>query len=405
MSDPDLVVAYNFAPYADASAITTLKRIVARGLPVDVVSNRLDGIREIDSSLSQLASPFLRSHALLAEPVSFSQWTSVRDFTQAGLDAVREMGRSHRCVYSRSMWAHSHFLAAALKILGVVPEWTAEFSDPLRRTVDGSRRPSGHVPQDPLAGLLLAGVPSAARHVMSAEREVFDWAEILPLALADRVVFTNDNQREVVVDGIRSPWLRQRLGERAEVSPHPSIRWDARYEDPAAHLERIDGALHMAYFGTFYANRGLGSLLEVMAHFRNRGTCVMLDVYSEASQELQAASCAAGVRDLLRFRDRVPYATACTLQSQYDVLVTNDVIAPDFGGRQPFLPSKLSDYSAAGVPVLALVEPGSPTSQLGLEHAAPLGDMASLVDVVERLVSETRRAPRGLPVERAQDRR
>lgn len=390
VSEPDLVVAYNFAPYADASAITTLKRIVARGRPVDVVSNRLDGIRETDSSLLQLASPFLRDHALLSEQVSFSQWVSVRDFTQAGIDAVREMGRSHQCVYSRSMWAHSHFLAAALKILGVVPEWVAEFSDPLRRTVDGSRRPSGNVPQDALAGLLVAGVHSSARHVMSAEREVFDWAEIIPLALADGVVFTNENQRDVVLDGITSPWLRARLKERAEVSPHPSIRWDAKHDDPAAHLERVDGTVHMAYFGTFYANRGLGSLLEVMAHFRSMGTRVMLDVYSEASHELQAASSAAGVRDLLRFRDRVPYATACALQSQYDVLVTNDVIAPDFGGRQPFLPSKLSDYSAAGVPVLALVEPGSPTSQLGLEYAAPLGDMASLVDAVARLIADTR---------------
>lgn len=386
-----LVVAYNFAPYVDASAITTAKRIVSRGALVDVVSNDLLGVRRVDESLTRLVEPFIRHHLTVRTSTSFSQWSSMREFTLAGAAALRRAGLSqHESVYSRSMWAQSHFLAAALKSTGAASVWEAEFSDPLRRTVDGGRRTSGAVAQDRLSELYLAAVPEFARRALLGARDVFDWAEILPLALADKITFTNENQRDVVLDGIASSWLRARTRERGVIVAHPSIRWDIEPVDRRV-LDRVDSTVHLGYFGTFYPNRGLGGLLEALRRVSSEGARVMLDIYSERTPVLEAAIRAAGVSESIRLRAPVPYAAGFSLQQQYDGLVMNDAIAPAFAGRQPFLPSKLSDYRATDVPVIAIVEPGSPTASLGLKYQSRVGDVGELVATVRQLISDIQR--------------
>lgn len=386
-----LVVAYNFPPFVDASAITTVKRIVSRGEFVDVVSNDLVGVRRVDESLTRLVEPFIRHHLTVRATTSFAQWSSMRDFTFAGVAALRRAGLSrHRVVYSRSMWAQSHFLAAALKGTGAALEWVAEFSDPLRRTVEGGRRLSGAVARDSLAGLYLAAAPQLARRALEEAGDVFDWAELLPLALADEIIFTNENQRDVVLDGLASSWLRARTRDRGVIRPHPSIQWDI---DPADHrvLDRVGATVHLGYFGTFYPNRGLGALLEALQRVTSEGVRVMLDVYSDPSPTVEEAVRAAGVTGSVRLRAPVPYATGFSLQRQYDGLVVNDAFAPAYAGRQPFLPSKLSDYRAADVPIIAIVEPGSPTAGMGLKYQSRIGDVGDLVATIRKLVDDVQR--------------
>ena len=146
----DLIVAYNFPPFVDASAITQAKRIAARGVYVDVVSQDLSGFRSRDDSLLALVSPWIKRHEVVRGRPAFLNWASMRRFTRSGYRrlAVRGPMTRYRSVYSRSMWPHSHVLAALIKVMHPSIHWSAEFSDPLLQDTNGSLRRSPQLSWD-----------------------------------------------------------------------------------------------------------------------------------------------------------------------------------------------------------------------------------------------------------------
>jgi hypothetical protein len=64
----------------------------------------------------------------------------------------------------------------------------------------------------------------------------------------------------------------------------------------------------------------------------------------------------------------------------------NDAVT-DPAIRNPFLPSKWSDYRGSGTPVWGLLEEGSPLSAEPVTHASPVGDVHAahkvLIDLIE----------------------
>ncbi|WP_157277084.1 hypothetical protein [Oerskovia sp. Root22] len=388
----EVVFAYNFAPFVDASAITAVKRVAARGEMVDVVSQDLSGLRTRDDSLYSMVASTIDRHFLLKGRVAFDSWESVAAFVQGGLESIARTGRLYDRAYSRSMWPHSHFLGALAKIRHPSTYWVAEFSDPLRRDVSGGMRSSAGVPKDLISSALNAGVPSDFQGLLSDNPTILNWAEFLPYALADELVFTNEQQRDVMIAEVEDPGLRRQIRGRARVSYHP-IPDEKFYQGSVSSGLTTARRLRLAYFGTFYTNRGLGQLLEALSAIRfTGGLAVELDVYGEAPPNLQSAATILGIGDLIRTFSPVPYLESLRLQSTYDGLVLNDAHAIGFEGLNPFLPSKLSDYLGSGSRILALLSPGSPASSFGLEYAAKLGDVSSIQQVLSRLSNDVMRA-------------
>lgn len=388
----EVVFAYNFAPFVDASAITAVKRVAARAELVDVVSQDLSGVRSRDDSLYSMVESIIDHHCLLTGRVGFDSWDSVRDYVQGGLKSITSLGQSYDRAYSRSMWPHSHFLGALLKIITPDTYWVAEFSDPLRRDVSGGIRSSTGVPSDAISTALSAGVSSGFRGLLRDNPTILSWAEFLPYALADELVFTNEQQLDVMIDEVDDARLRRQIRDRATVSNHPIP--DRQFYEGLVRPDLVSvRQLRLAYFGTFYANRGLGQLLEAISVMRYRlGKDIGLDVYGEAPSNLHSAAKILGISDLIRILSPVPYLESLRLQSTYDGLVLNDAQAFGFGGLNPFLPSKLSDYLGSGSRILALLSPGSPASSFGLEYTAKLGDVSSIERVLGRLIDNVMQA-------------
>ncbi|WP_440900837.1 hypothetical protein, partial [Actinosynnema sp.] len=191
-----LVVSYCFPPYADAASVVAAKRVRDHGLPVDVVQNRMDRLRRRDPLLGAIAGPFVRRQVLIPTPSAFSSWRSVRDFTEEGLQHALTWDRDrggYEHLYSRAQFAASQVLAARFVLARTAVRWTAEFSDPLSHDVTGAVRFS---PVDDDALLHVLGEGLRARGVRPpTSGNVFEWSEVLALALADTVLFTNEHQR------------------------------------------------------------------------------------------------------------------------------------------------------------------------------------------------------------------
>lgn len=383
-----LVVAYAFAPYADTSAVAATKRVAVEGVPVDVVSNRMDDLRGTDDTLDELVAGLVRRRATVPTPTMFGGWSSVLSFTRAGQRALRRWadepaGTPYTSMYSRAHFVASHVLAAT--VAGERPglAWRAEISDPLSRTATGERR-TGPTPRgelaDELAGLL------AARGVRPPDdATVFEWAETLAYVLADEVVFTSAGQRDYCLSLIEDRTVRRALEGSAVVSPHATLpeEWYVRRSEPVA-LE--PDVVNVGYFGGFYASQDPRRLLRAVAEMapadRDR---LRVHLFTGRSDDLVTAVEELGVAGSVLLRDRLPFLDFLAATRQMDVLLAVDA-DPVAGGTAPHVRlSKWSDYAGAGVDVWGVVAPGSDLAAQDLAHRTPLHHLTAALQTLTSL--------------------
>lgn len=383
----DLVVAFAFVPFVDTAAVVAAKRVREAGRPVDVIQNEMSTKRATDPTLDQIAGGLVRRRAMLRTPTLFSSWKGVPGFTEPGLAQALEWdadGPGYDRVYSRAHWVPSHFLAAQFTVRRPQVRWTAEFSDPLSLYVDARERFT-QVEDGPLLEELGGAVRAAGFDPPGGN--LFTWVETLPYALADELVFTNDNQRDLMLGRIADPALAARARERASVRPHPTLPPEFyQLTDPRFDLE--PGRVHLGYFGNFYATRGLGTVLtalrELPAEVRDR---LQLNVFTAQPADLEGAVRDAGLGDTgtVRARPFVGYLDFLALSTRMDALLLNDAVTSGTFAANPFLPSKWSDYRGSGRPVWGIVEHGSPLSTRPLDHRTPVNHVTAAMQVLTRL--------------------
>src|SRR5699024_4609769 len=175
-----LVVALNFAPYSDTGAIVAGKRIREAGETVDLISNNLSHVREKHLSNSLISAPYIRRHRILQPSLkAFGSPREIRMFIENGLKTYAEWnadGTSYDNLYSRSMWPHSHFLAAAIKRTNPRLHWIAEFSDPNSLTVEAEPRLHPAVTDD-ISEYFSHWGTSEQQRLLQSSRYVMRWAE------------------------------------------------------------------------------------------------------------------------------------------------------------------------------------------------------------------------------------
>lgn len=383
-----LAVAYCFAPYNDTSAVVMAKRVRERQDIVDAVFNAMDGNRDQDPSIRRISGPYVENEIATDTPTYFSHWGAIEAYCAAGMERIVELEHRkgpYERVYSRVMWPASHFLAATYKLHNPTTAWTAEFSDPAARDVQGKPRVSPLGDSDLLTRaaerIRALGLP-----VLESDN-VLDWCEYLAYALADRLVFTNPNQLDYMLSYTAVPQIAATVREKAVISPHPTLP-PAFYAMADQTYSLEPGIAHVGYFGNFYATRGLGDVLTALAELepatRER---LRLHVFTGKADALRAHVAELGIAELVHINPYVRYLAFLNLASKFDCLVVNDALTSDTHARNPYLPSKWSDYAGSGRAVWGLVEEGSPMSTRPLDHLSPVGDVSAAQDVLRKLAA------------------
>lgn len=381
-----LVVAYNFPPFNDGSAVTMAKRVVSWGEPVDVISKDMSDRRTADSSLESLMQPFVKHHRLVRGPTVFAGWKSVASFVEGGIQAVHDWGTTYPRLYSRSMFAHSHYLAAVIKKRGIAEHWTAEFSDPLARGVDGRPRRSEKIPDCALSRELRQNLPGWTEAMDGGVDNVLPFAQAIALAFADELVFTNAQQRTVMLQGLPQ-MVQQSLIARSTIAAHPTLPAEFYRERVAPR----NGRVRIGYFGSLYPNRGAGEFLEGWA------TCpaavrdaIDLEIFSDSPcDEVKRSAARLGLSSRVQVKRALPLRQFLLLASDFDALLVTDIATKPFNVPSPFLPSKVSDYRGSAAPIMALVHEGSPLDEVAPKYKAQLGDIKAVRSMLEQAVKDS----------------
>lgn len=385
----DLAICYCFPPFQDTSGMVAAKRLRARGLVTDVVSQDLSAIRPRDPGSVRLVEQVVGRWQVTGGRASLSEWTAVADFAQRAWDTVQgweEAQGPYRSVYSRAVAMTSHFAAALVKLRRPGIEWVAEFSDPLKIGATGDVRP-GEVLEDWLSREIHAGMVDAGFDA-GVGTGLFDWVERVAYALADRLVFTNANQMELMLGYCEDERLAARARSIAVVEQHPIPPPEA-YELARADVAHDPGVLQLAYFGVFYLTRDLGVVVQALARLRQHERArIRLHVFTNDPDSLSLEVVRAGLAGVVRAHAFVPVLEFLSLTRQFDVLVVNDAATAAHHDVNPYLPSKLADYRASGTPIWAIYEPGSVLSTKEVSHRTALGDVEEAVAVLRALLTE-----------------
>lgn len=382
-----LVVSYCFAPYSDPSGVVTAKRVRERGEIVDVVSNAMDSVRGVDPTTTRITEGLVDRSIRLRTPTRFSYWPAVEEFCAQGLARLEDhpnAKQGYQRLYSRVTWPASHFLAASYKARHPAVRWSAEFSDPVSHGIDGRERTL------PVAdGWLLAELRDCLRAQglpMPATDNAFRWCEHLAFALADEVFFTNRNQLEYMLGYCGDPELVRLVRAKALVLPHPTLprRFYSLVE--SAYLP-ADDALNLAYFGGFYASRGIDDVLvairDLRPEVRDR---LRLHIFTDSELGVRSRVEELGVTGSTVVQPYAPYLEFLNLTTRFDWLVVTDARTADTHACNPYLPSKWSDYRGSGTPVWGLVEARSPLDRQPLDHRSPVGDPGAARAFLESIV-------------------
>ncbi|MCL2536780.1 MAG: glycosyltransferase [Coriobacteriia bacterium] len=235
-------------------------------------------------------------------------------------------------VYSRAQFPGSHVAASKYKALYPETTWFAEFSDPLSRGTDDCAKTDLRYEE--------------------IENLVYDGA--------DCIIFTNNNQREYML-GYCGRSDTESIRERSLVWNHTVID-KAFVGSVQVNYALNEEQINVAYFGSFYMNRGHENMLRLLNNPR-----VVLHIftpdyfksnYGQIDDDIKRMGVDPG---RLRRNDAVSYMEMLGLAQRMDYLYLGDVSFP--GTVNPYLPSKYSDYVASGSKIIAVVEPGSPLSQ------------------------------------------
>ena len=385
----DLALLYLFSPFLDTSALVAARRLRERGRVTDVVSQDVSNLRRTDPSSSKIAAEVLDEVRVLPGTRPVATWSSIVTYAEESLAEVADLEAAkgpYETVYSRAMSVESHFAAALLKLRSPGIRWVAEFSDPLHRNAHGQVR-QGEVEPGWLLDELTEGLRRAGHGSLPSTR-FFELCELVCYALADEVLFTNQQQLDVMLGYCADRGLAGRAAGMARASHHPVPTPDL-YRLGHSGYSLDPAKVHIGYFGNFYVNRGL---TEVTDAFRALSVAersrVQLHVFTSRAEALTLETLEQGLADVITVRPLLGYLDYLNLTRRFDVLLIEDYATREHFDTNPYLPAKLADYLGSGVGIWAVCEPGSVLSRVEVRYRSELGDAGSATRVLRELARE-----------------
>lgn len=346
-----LFISYCFVPFADTSASIVVKRILEEQKVVDVVSNNMNSIRTKDFSFKKVVEPYLSQTKISNSKPSFSSFYYLSEYIDDSFEFFCKNFDKYSKVYSRAMFPVSHLPPMLMKLLKPDLYWKAEFSDPLLIDIESNERVSV-INNKKLMSYIKSGV--LGDFTQYIDDNLFNLAELIPFALADELVFTNENQLHFMIQRFTKD-LQDKIVAKSTILRHPTVN-QKYYNLIESNYNLDEEFINVAYFGNFYSRRDVKELVLLKnkleresKNFYKFHIFTNTKLLNENQKELL-------LRNNIITNEYVPYFEFLNLTNKFDVLLVFDSITNDIKSLNPYLPSKISDYIGSRAIILALVE-------------------------------------------------
>ena len=386
----ELYISFLFPPSGYVSGITVFKRIAENGRAVDVL--QADNSSK-SSQLNEYVEEYINKRILIDIDCDVDWTDCIFKFTKRGLDAIEE---DYERIYSRSWLMANHFLASEYKFAHPDVFWTAEFSDPLifnlsndvkyykQMMIDNEeyiRKINEHIS-------LLNEKNCTDFPLVENNVSAYYVAEYLTYLFADRIIFTNENQKIIMLKQFPVD-VYDFVIEKTVVERHPTL--DGKYYHLIdSDIDLDDDYINLAYFGKdYYGERHFESLfyaLESLNHKFKDKIRIYLFIYDSAL--LRQLVNTLDSSDNFIVKEPLDYLEFLNATTKFDVLIVNDVITKGNYQINPYLPSKLSDYLGSESDIWALYEKGSSLSNFDVKYKSDILDFKECTNQLINILND-----------------
>lgn len=380
-----LIFSYCFPPYSDPAAVVMAKILRSQKEYVDVVSADMGEVRSLDPSLKTLTNRWVNKEKQISVAPRFSSWPEIAKFGSKALRAAEAYypEKKYRRVHSRALWSGSLVAAALYKAKYPETEWIAEFSDPLRWNSKGESRPGGPA-YGRVARKMIALLGDKQDEVVWNSH--FSFTEAVAIIGADKLIFTNENQREIMLSEY-SEEIQQIAREKSKIRSHPILErsWYEKFSPVEVPLDSIN----LAYFGSFYPNRGLGELLNALETLsEQKKNLPKLTLFTPNRSIAENHIRQRYLQKIVKVEDPLKYLHMIASLDKFDVLIVNDAETNGGFAFNPFLPSKMADYQGSVTDIWKFVEEGSPMSTIHTKYSSMIGDFDEASNILNQIIMD-----------------
>ena len=385
-----LVVSFKFPPDKDISGIVVAKRILEDKSIVDVLQNTQN-----DENLDfDAVNDFINERLCVSVDSDRDSVECIFNFIAQGLELIGD--RQYREIYSRSWYMSNHYLALEYKFSHPDSFWVAEFSDPVLLNMKGeikTHKASVLDDREYIDRINLKideynNIHSTNFDKLDNPNNTFYLAEYLTFLFADKLIFTNENQRQIMLNA-HDEKTRKIALEKSEIIPHPTL--DGEYYHLAEtefELNRED--INIAYFGnSYYASRHFEPLFFAFESLNHKyKDKIKFHIFIKRDEFADVFIDDLQFRDNITINEPLEFFEFLNATEKFDVLVINDTITEGLFPVNPYLPSKLSDYLGSGRDIWAIYEKDSTLSKSDVKYKSILTDYKQSREVLVDILND-----------------
>lgn len=405
-----LIICYKFPPSTRVSGVAYSKRLIKSQKIMDIIQCCLDG-EELDEDYNKIVNRFVNKRYYTKTNKASPTWTSIEKFNKEGME-ILEKEETYKKIYSCVGPHESHFLALEYKLKHPDTFWTAEFSDPLSITIDNKKRgtPKQNIfikNKDYLDkinheirnygenyGKYFKGDEKTSEinpqdldlRMIDEDMTIFQLCEYLPFLFADEIVFTNEHQMELMLGFY--PEIKDLVRAKSTIQSYPTLD-DECYHIIESDYEVDESYVNFGYFGTYLGKRHLENVFYAFESlnplFKDK---YKIHIFAQNKATLKKVIEELDISENFIINDKVPLLEFLNLTTKFDVLIVNDLNTYDNFEKNPFLPSKLADYSGGGNDVWAICEKGSIMSQYDIKYKSDVADYESSLDTLKNIFKD-----------------
>ena len=375
--EKELIISYAFSPTNTTTSNVVAKRILSEKKNIDVICGSLDEIQK-DFTLEKVVLEYIVNKFSVKSNFS-TDWNNILNFVNEGMKLINDYEK----IYSRANFSHSHFLALEYKLKNPDTYWRAEFSDPLIYTF-GNRHLSGKLEDEEYIDKINNVLKEKDLELISSENDINTICEYLTFIFADEIIFTNESQKDVMIDTLP---FKIDINEKYIISPHPTLD-EKYYYIKKSDYQIDDEYINFAYFGVIFSNRSFEDFINAFDNINDEyKDKIRLHLFTP-NKTLFEQLLSEELLEKTTFNENVDYLEFLNLSMKFDVLIVEDSFTKGDFIKNPYLPSKLSDYNGSNTSIWAICEENSEMSKLDIEYKSYINDLSGNINILNLIMYE-----------------
>ena len=375
----ELIISYAFSPTNTTTSNVVAKRILSEKKNVDVICASLDDMQK-DFTIEKVVLEYIVNKFTVKSNFS-TDWNNILNFMNEGMKLIND----YKKIYSRANFPHSHFLALEYKLKNPDTYWRAEFSDPLIYTF-GNRHLSGKLEDEKYINKINSILKEKDLELISSEDDINCICEYLTFIFADEIIFTNESQKEVMINTSTFK-IDEIINNKYTISPHPTLD-EKYYFIKKSNYPIDDKYVNFAYFGVIFSNRSFEDFINAFDNIEDEyKDKIKLHLFTP-NRTLFEQLLSEELLEKTTFNANIDYLEFLNLSMKFDVLIVEDSFTKGHFIKNPYLPSKLSDYNASNTTIWAICEENSEMSKLDIKFKSYISDLAGNINILNSIMYE-----------------